>query len=400
MNTCKIEGCGNTKIKARGMCGLHYSRWFKASLDSDGYNKRPGARINIKAVRVSDKPCKPAEPLRNYDCVHYDECLDVAALKNVGMNCADCPKYRKDAAYERPAFRPQDEAALCVKCGKGPQWLAGECQDCHTARIAAIKKRNAEKIAQLQKPEPQPKKEAAMPEGTDNPPIFEETGDVVFVDAEEDAPPAPAPVKTCKVPACQRAAVARGFCSAHHRSWKEGRLKGFEPFVYSDTILNMAKKVTAKASGQPVDDFRPPCKVPGCAKLSFNRDLCRAHYEAWRSGRMNDVLGPFEPLQQNEPQELLRDTFPRDTPAYTPSVVEKAKAERDHRREASASRIRAFNHPWSPVKPPASITLDFSKHPDALAAFKQAAEDNFRTTEGQILCTLVNASKTMSKETR
>jgi hypothetical protein len=36
---------------------------------------------------------------REYDCIHYPECLDSAAKKSIDMNCDACRKYERDDNY-------------------------------------------------------------------------------------------------------------------------------------------------------------------------------------------------------------------------------------------------------------------------------------------------------------
>jgi hypothetical protein len=101
----------------------------------------------------------------------------------------------------------------------------------------------------------------------------EEAADVEA--AEEEAAEVPAAVeedqKVCKLPDCERAFRARGFCGKHYQAWKRGTLEGFvspEGLLYHGryvlqvdtkyagseyTITGRGKKLKVKADGEKVD---------------------------------------------------------------------------------------------------------------------------------------------------
>lgn len=65
-------------------------------------------------------------------------------------------------------------------------------------------------------------------------------------------------MSACGEPACERPAVARGFCKKHYRQRR------------ADGRLALLERVT------------PPCSIDGCERPSRRRGWCHTHYERWR----------------------------------------------------------------------------------------------------------------------
>lgn len=72
----------------------------------------------------------------------------------------------------------------------------------------------------------------------------------------------------CSVEGCEKTALARGWCGAHYRRWRE----------HGGPLL-----------GGPVHQYGEKCLIEGCDKHREARGWCDQHYNRWK--RTGDPLG-------------------------------------------------------------------------------------------------------------
>ena len=350
--------------------------------------------VRTPAQLAGKTDCAPAMPRRKYDCVHYDFCLERAARANsYALGCTACPKYEKTKpAGAEPAHMH------CIKCGKAPAWLAGECKACHTARIEAIKKRNQEKIFALHKPQPEQEKA----------PMTQPEKSILDADPGDSLGDPPPETRLCAAIDCSSPARKDGpYCGYHTMRLAEGG--GVMTTIRREEDAAQPKPQdveTAEASAnQDVVDESPEdappapkpgkgCKVPGCNRKHKARGLCSYHRAAWQMGRLPQY-GPFEYSRAIKNIAANVNRAEAGQPVFK-GIIERAQAAREAEREKRDDRILALS-----VLPfeKNTVTVDFSDYPDALENLKSLAKKNIRSLPHQLLA-MCAAAYAMKGEVR
>jgi len=70
MKTCIVEGCTNTKIKARGMCSTHYTRWYRHG-DVNRVISHLERQAHRKQYHCNVEGCNESHHAKGYCNKHY-----------------------------------------------------------------------------------------------------------------------------------------------------------------------------------------------------------------------------------------------------------------------------------------------------------------------------------------
>jgi hypothetical protein len=114
----------------------------------------------IERKRAMQAKPRKGESDRFLDCPHYEDCLDLAALRNwKALTCESCPIYTHGPGETSLATPEKEETArLCRECGKNPtiQPMSPLCASCigKHARKEKDKKKSHKRRPKKKPPRP------------------------------------------------------------------------------------------------------------------------------------------------------------------------------------------------------------------------------------------------------
>lgn len=177
---------------------------------------------------------------RNLECEHYEACLLDAAKANAKrLDCARCVGQPVSRPVIPRGSRPVKMPAVCVFPGcSSPVRTRGLCilhystwQRKGLPGFSPWTRTHATKHGLSQVPQPIAKENA-----------MEDAAEYIHEMGLTELPAKP--IRPCKVPGCKNQHSARGFCSTHWKSWRDGKLDGFPPYTAKKTDWRSEAKKT------------------------------------------------------------------------------------------------------------------------------------------------------------